>query len=749
MDRPVPMCMSCIRSGPHIDRVSIRWLLRGAGAPRSRLSYDEVVKLFEAQAIADNVECAREGASWYPFYEHPDFRGLFYPGAPSDILRQELLQRRAALERKKTRKRRNRVIGSAFLAFGSVLFAFISSNSNFLVLPEHYQTMLRERIYGPEEEGLSTAGNEKNLPMVNVPDLPARASINESLPSLLYHGQRGLLRGTTSGLIEATSAYEQAVALAPSDVDALAGLAEAYTRQLSILPERLKSVTSLLYRAMELEPNAISVIRARAFMQVSDERLEDAVELLSSCGEPIEEVMTAKVDFGCAVSLAELRQDTDTLMLLREQYPDILAVDLSLARVVRATQDRGVASELDGYMTVKYPEEPLGWYIQLMIAASLGDWQQVLTAGENLRVLNPSDLEGISTYAKVMLRFLDNPGTALEIFDEVIAHPHFTFYPQRHHVYLHAAESCIAMQKWPEAEAYTLQAIEEQDTSAAQLMLAYAQLKQGMTEDALETVNGLDIRTVDQQKRSLLYLGVARVSLLLSDRRGVDTALEKSIQTNRTFLDAHLERATAKFLNDDIFGMVDALENASHSDVNLSMQQQSLERPWIPPSSFWEFAPRMSSRLQNEARLVRQEKEVTALIASLSRSGNAVELLESAVELEGVIAPAMLAQVYVGQGRCEQARPMIEKALSARPDSIVMLAMLGHCIGQQNIERGIRALNKALNQDKVSTSVLFWMARTYEDTGDIPEARAYWQNYLKVAQGDILGQRALHRLKGD
>ena len=78
-----------------------------------------------------------------------------------------------------------------------------------------------------------------------------------------------------------------------------------------------------------------------------------------------------------------------------------------------------------------------------------------------------------------------------------------------------------------------------------------------------------------------------------------------------------------------------------------------------------------------------------------------------------------------------------------------MTSMLGYCVTKENADRGIRTLNRALNQDKMSTSVLYWMARAYEDLGDVEQARTHWQNYLLVAPGDLLGQRALHRLKGD
>jgi cytochrome c-type biogenesis protein CcmH/NrfG len=78
-----------------------------------------------------------------------------------------------------------------------------------------------------------------------------------------------------------------------------------------------------------------------------------------------------------------------------------------------------------------------------------------------------------------------------------------------------------------------------------------------------------------------------------------------------------------------------------------------------------------------------------------------------------------------------------------------MTSMLGYCIREQNPGRAIRILGKASAQDKMSTTVLYWTALTHEALDDAPQARAYWQMYLQMAPGDLLGQRALQRLKSD
>jgi tetratricopeptide (TPR) repeat protein len=743
------MCTFCTRSGTHIEQGLVRWLLRGSGTPRSRLTHDEIISLYAAETIGDDVQCAREGGTWFPFHLHPDFRELYYPGSESELLRQDRLNERTRLNSKKKRSKRNRIIGSVVLAACSVLFAFYSSESYIMVIPQQYRTLVHDRVFVQLEQTLAERGIESRIPELNVPDLPPRASIQESLPSLLYLGQRGLLQGTASGLKEALFAYERAVVIAPSDVDALAGLAEVYARQISIIPGRLNAMTNLMLRASALAPDAISVLRARAAVELVEGRLDEAVEILASCGEPIDQIMTAEVDFGCAVVLAELRQDTETLLMLREQYPDLLSIDMSLARVTRDTQNWGVAAELASDMTEKYPDEPTGWNIQLLVASSIGDWGQVRVAGEKLRRLSSADLEGSSAYAKVMLRIRKDPQYALEILRELIAHPYFETYPDKVQVYLDASESCIELGRWAEAQEFAEHAIDNGGVLKAGMMQSYAMLMQKKNEDAQEVVNSLDIQMPDRLTESRLHLGAARIFLFLGDQRGADVALELSLQSNNTLLDAHLERAFARIRNGDISGMVEALEDAAFSDMLLSKRQQRLGEPWMPPSRFPEFQSLFERDLRNDVRLIRHEPAIDALLVTLNQEEDAVQILESVVEQGSPMALATLAQVYVDQGDCERARPLLEKALAERPDAIVMTSMLGYCIREQNPGRAIRILGKASAQDKMSTTVLYWTALTHEALDDAPQARAYWQMYLQMAPGDLLGQRALQRLKSD
>lgn len=744
------MCIACQRGGPHLSLVQVRWRVRGENVPRSALSQADVEKLIGSGVITEETLIAREGGGWHPFIEHPDFRGRYLPGSVEDVARRATLAEASAEERRAARGQRLRVGLATLAAAASVgLAVYATANGLFVISPETTD-QISSRVNQTIEqvtEPVDAAG-EALAPLPLLETLPAPKSIKDGLPMLLYRGQRGLLSGTETGLADAREAMERAVSIAPLDPEALAGLAEVYARLLPSNPSLLNPMTSLLSRAQRLAEGSPAARRALAASELAEGRSAAAAEHVLPCGSPAAEVGNGKVDLGCALLLAEARQDFAALDALAEAYPDISGLDLARARVALAQEDWVKAAALGAALSERYPDEPTGWSTLLIAASTVGDWRKARSAGEALMGLEVSNLAALQRYAQVMLRVYDQPEVAAQVLARLMAHPSFKNYVGATQVLLDAAEADMARRSWGTARGWAQQAVDQGGPPSARMMLAWAELQDGDESAALETMSKLTISTPISSAEASLHLGAARLYMALGDQRGAGSELELALLADPSLLAAHLDAAVSKLRTGDVLGTMETLQDAAFSEWILPRRQTRLDASWMPPADVGSLRRDLEVKLREDARLMEREPEIRAILAWVTREGGARSRLEASAQAGSSVASAALAQLYVEEGRCKQALPLLERALNSRPGAVTLMAMRGYCLASARDAQAERALEQARAKDPGSLSALYWSALGLEVLEKDEAARAAWRDYLVASPGDVLGREALVRLQG-
>jgi len=741
------MCVACERGGPQIPDHQRRWLLRGDGVPRGSLSLADIESLRDAGVISAEALISREAGAWHRLREHPDFRAAYIPGSSADVARRAEASAARTAGAAEARQRRFRVGVATALAAASLCFAAYSISTGMFIIP----VGVTEQITGAVEPVGSPAEDPALLGLQELPfleTLPPPKSIKEGLPALLHTGAAGLMAGTNSGLMAATDAYERAVSIAPLDPEALAGLATAYAILLPSRQKLLNPMTALLSRGRSLGEGSPAMRRALAMGAIADGHRQEAIAFVAPCGEPVDAVVTGGVDLGCAIILAELRDDADGLALIGERFPGIGAVDVAAARVALRAGDMAAARRWGESLTAKHPEDPVGWRTLLLVASEVGDWPGVRAAGERLAATGQHDLEGLHTYAQVLQRVYGRSAQSGAILAELVAYPHFGDYAHAGDVFADAAEAALSQRQWDAAVDYASRAMDADAGTSARLLLAWAWLQRGDRGRALEVISELDIPSTGGNQEARLHLGAARLYLALDDLRGGQTELDLALQADPLFLIAHIDRAASKLRTDDFSGAIEALEDAAYSESILPRRQQQLNASWLPPTDTGTLRATMEAGLRADARFAGREGELSAVIAWATGDPSARGKLEAVINDGGNSGPAAaaLAQIHVDGGDCRVALPLLEKALGARPGAPTQLAMRGYCLTAE--ERGLanQTLEQALTKAPGSLSVLYWTAMSAELSKPVPEARVAWEDYLRAAPGDVLGREALARL---
>lgn len=745
------MCASCQQSGPQVQKQQRRWLLRGEGMPRNSLSADEIQRLLESGIIDAQVTCAREGGEWLPFFEHPDFREQFFPGSPQDIARRERQEQARRVQSADDRRKRNRQLAAVGFAVASLGLAVVATTNNLFVISAETTDQISNRVNRAVNQVMvaEDAIIAELPPLALLEDLPSPKSVKDGLPLLIYQGRQGLLSGTASGVVQARESFEKAVALSPTDPEALGGLAEVYANLLPSQPSLLNPMTALLTRAQSLAPNSPTSLRALAAAEMAEDNLAMAAKHAFDCGQPLEQVGTGNADLGCAMIFAESRGDRETLMALRERFPGVGGIDLALARVAIAQNSWEEALQWGEEISRAHPTEETGWSTQLVAAASVGNWSVARSSGDRLMALEGNDPKGLQTYAQVMLRVYNKPLPAVTALERLMGQPSFATYIEAPQVLVVAAEVETARENWAAAEAYARQAVEADAGPSAKLLLAYALMKTDQKIHALEVMSSLDIGSLISTTEASLHLGAARLYLELGDQRGAETELDSAWNADAWLLSANIDRAIAKLQTNDVSGAIDALINAAYSDAILPRREMRLSAVWLPPENSASLPDLFATGILNDARLVSQEAELRAVVSWIAGEPSGQQKLEAAVEEGSSLAAAALSQVYVDQNRCREAIPLIEMAVNSRPGSVPLMAMYGYCLAKEGRESARRATEQAISKDGDSPSALYWGALAIEQLDGPDKAREAWLNFLRASPDNVLGQEAMVRLQSN
>jgi len=150
---------------------------------------------------------------------------------------------------------------------------------------ERFDTQ-RQGMLAMQDEIVSRVSRAIGLKVV---DLEARRSLSErpnssELIDLIMRGKSVLNKPSTAAtMLEARALFEQALAVQPTSVDALAGVASTLVFEFlngyyeSGGERRLRRAEALIERALALDPRHIMALKARAALRRAQGKLEDAI----------------------------------------------------------------------------------------------------------------------------------------------------------------------------------------------------------------------------------------------------------------------------------------------------------------------------------------------------------------------------------------------------------------------------------------------------------------------------------------
>lgn len=764
-----PLCRICDAAGPQRVGDTLRWMVRTAdGRARGPLSRDAVRDQLVRGALGGSDRISRDGGEWSTIDTHADFRSHFLPGtADFDLLHAE--QKTARKERTSgDLRRRGKVVGAVGAAAASVALAVGASLGGWFVVPEEAASQLgamfdgaRNAVGGSienavdEDAAARTVRAARELPGQEIVDAAVAAHPDVEGPAALHiaRGRIALWDGTVGTAAEALTHFEKALAVAPRDPEAAAGLAQAMARLYGDDPDLGTPMSKAAERADAAAPDSVAGLQARAAVAEASDSSALALDLSMRCGDPpsLAGMAGEGVDLRCALTAATLGANAGALAALERRFPDTYPIRAARLETALQTDDLSLAMALGERLAKAHPKEVVPQQVLAQAYARAGRFDEALRAATEAGRLDPRRLRVRRLRADLLLKQAGRARDALAEYEGIIGHQGFVRMPHQPQLYADAAAAALAAGASDRAvELADLSLDADSGNPAASLHKARALVQRGDKAGAETALRDADISRTTGHQLARYHVGAAQVYLKLGRERMAVDELANAREADAHWPVAALETARARLRVNNLVGALELIESVAYMDGLQAAARSPLHTVWYPETDWGRMRRDLERGLVGDVRFAARGAGVLGVVSWIGGMPGARRELEQAVRNSNEVpaAHAALAQLMLARGDTDAARFHASAVLAAHQDKAVIRAIKGRAmIASGDPTGGDAELNKALQDDASNPGVRRHVALALQQQGDVTGATEAWREVQRLSPGDVGARSALLALE--
>ncbi len=734
------------------------------------MSREALVDQLMRGALSPADVAARQGGVWLPIVEHPDLQSFFLPGAADAA---QLVDSRVSQKRERRSEdfqRVGKLAGALVAAAASVGFAVFAVQQDMFIVPEeHVEELLN--IFARTEKAVTdqvvqavdiNAAAEAVDRKRALPGEEVLTALKEKWPAAggaahlhLQRGLAGIWSGARAALPDAREHIEQAVVLAPHDVEAWSALAEVYALSLVDEPELGASLSLAVDRALALSPDATSPLRAAAMSAFAHGNRGAAADLANRCAAApgTAGLPTSTSDLGCALVAAESQGMLSDLQAIQSRLPGHLRVELPLARVLLEKERYRAAAELASTLQRMHPKEVGPLEVRMDAHAALGEWEDARKAGEKAVQLAPHRVDLHARVAEIYLKVNGSPKSAVDAYKTIIEHPRFALLPNRPRILADAASAYVAAGKYAEAVAAADAALvlSERDPIAG-LHKARALQKMGKAPESEALLRATEPTGLTGHTLAAWHVAAASFYIDAGRERLAEAELRSAGETDAFWPAVPIEAARNRLNVGDRDGAISFLEQAAYMDLFVDQSRNPMQVVWTESTDWRAFRRALENELLVDARFASRGNGVIGILSVYAGFSDARRVLERALAggAEAPAANAALAQMHMQGGDSRLA----VKHASQVVDTSANPGILHGIRGRANARMGDAAQSRAafvqaLEKSPNEATLYRWRAEAQLEGDDTRGARKSLAEALRLMPDDLRSKVLMVDLRED
>lgn len=511
-----------------------------------------------------------------------------------------------------------------------------------------------------------------------------------------------ILDGSIQAYAEARSALEQAAAVNPLNVSAIAGLAVVYADPRDQTVFRGLDAAALLARAESIDPAAPDTRHARGAMLLASGEAPGALEAARSCLVDIPDDPICTWQNGLA--LRALHRDREALPALDKaasSLPKVAGVAAILGETARSVGEFSRAKVVLLDALERSPTHP---DLNLSLARLLrqaGQYTDALDRCDRVIAADPRSIEARLLRGALLYQALDRPTEAAEALDALARDPLLASSPLQNEALTRASWALLAAGRAPEALAYarTVQTALPEDP-AARVALAMALDATGDPDGAESIIRGTTFEGADPRAMARLRWHAAAIYTRHERERFAMTLLEEALAAYPAWTDGILTLAELTWRGGDRARALALLGELALADPGPDRRDLLGLAPPVHADPAWLDAALAEHRDPRDSAALRAEGllEATRCLAAES---------------------------------CESARKILEKAQSEDPRDLATALLLARV--QRHDARPEAALLNLVNLGKLGVDrpeLTFALAETYSVLGQSTQSDAAFDSAL-------------------
>jgi tetratricopeptide (TPR) repeat protein len=548
---------------------------------------------------------------------------------------------------------------------------------------------------------------------------------------------------------------EQAVVLAPGDVETWSALAELYALLLVDEPGLSKPLALAVDRCLALAPDSTSTLRAASMSSFVHGNLGTAADLADRCasspasaGKP-----GSTSDLGCALVAAETQDMVSDLAILHNRFERNLRVGLPYARALVKSEQYREAVQVSEALREVFPKELGPLEILLDAHIALGQWEDVRKVGRAAVALAPDRVDLKVQVAEVLLKVDGAARPAFELYQQAAAHERFNTFAGRERALGDAASAAIAAGKYEDAIGFAdaALAIAERNPIAG-LHKARALQRLGKTQESEALLRATEPTSLSGHDLGAWHVAAAAFYITAGRERLAETELRSAAESDPFWPGVPITAARNRLAVGDRDGAINFLEQAAYMDLYMDVSRDPLQLVWLEPADWRTFRRSLIDDLLGDARYSSRGHGGIGVVAIYAGMTDARRVLERAL-VGGAPAPAAnaaLAQFHMHGGNTALALKHTSQVVETSSNPGILYGVRGRAMARngraaQARAAFVQALEKAPNE----ASLYRWRAEAQHENSDLRGARKSLTDALRLMPDDLFSRVLLVDLKRD
>jgi len=701
----------------------IGWIARGRIGPDDRISPVGG----EESALAD----------------HPDFRGCFIPGSADEQEIARLRQEFRDVERRaNVRKIISQLGAVGFLAVAGAA-VFFGMNSRVMVFPEP----ILEKV----EQGIELAQSVLN-PVVEYEFMPqaselphadwvaAQGSAGDA--TSFHRGEAQFWLASSNELELARRHYLAAIANAPGDPMAHAGLMEVNSEMLATRPELLGEIARAAVRLDSIQAKGPAMNRATAALALAKGNRLGAAESTKEC---------RNIDVGCRLIHGEATQSVDEVDRVGQQVGPLSRVLRVLSRTAFVAEDWTTLNTATLELTERVPTDPIGYQLRAEYMAAIGQWEEARQYATRARELGSESPATMHLEAALTVQVERDSKHGLALYQRLAENPLLPGYSGRLSVLVQGALVGVQAGDLDAARSMNTASLdmdsESPDVMMTNALIEFAAGEQEAAESILRNVVSSDL---DRDDAAKLHLWSAYIYLDGGKQRLARTELDEAKRLRPSWPRLFHEIVWAEFQSKNIKNVVDAIQAICLTPPAGGLRTDPRTAVGFGEPPYRRFTGQLLRSMDADIRYERLREPVAAIFGWTSRRVGALDHMLDANEdfPDNIGLQAAIAAAQFENGYWEDSVSNSLAVVGRLPSTKWMQSIRGRALaklGRWNEAKDV--LRRSTRGGVNDVRLIQWAAEAWISQGELKEGRTLLEEAQKSHPKDVILRRALLALE--